>query len=107
MNLKKFIEKPLVVRTKKLNLLSKKIVNVFLTNAFIEKEYNKLLLALENEGRVWTNKCIPELLGRIYKEFIDEECFNFIKKFKAPIVNFKKLNGLAMKKVKSTLADIF
>lgn len=67
--------------------IEQKIVNVFLTNAFIEKEYNKLLLALENEGRVWTNKCIPELLGRIYKEFIDEECFNFIKKFKAPIVN--------------------
>lgn len=87
--------------------IEQKIVNVFLTNAFIEKEYNKLLLALENEGRVWTNKCIPELLGRIYKEFIDEECFNFIKKFKAPIVNFKKLNGLAMKKVKSTLTDIF
>lgn len=53
------------------------------------------------------NKCIPELLGRIWKEFIEEETYEFVKKHKLPTINFRTLNGLCTRKIKNTLTEIF
>ena len=87
--------------------IEEQIIENFLTENFIEKEFSKLLLELNNEGKEWTSKKIPELLGRLFYEFINEETYNFIKKHKNPIINFKTLHGLFIRKVKSTLVEVF
>lgn len=87
--------------------IEENIIDKCCTEAFIRKEYNKMLLQLENEDREWDNKCIPELLGRIWKEFIDEETYEFVKKHKMPTINFRTLNGLCIRKIKHTLTEIF
>lgn len=87
--------------------IEERIVEDFVTYAFIKKEYAKILLSMENEGRAWTNKNIPELLGKIFYEFIQEESFSFVKKYKYPIVNFKKLLRLTQNKIKETLPEVF
>lgn len=80
-----------------------RIIDEFCTEAFIEKEFTKLL----NEKGKWDNKYIPELLGRIWYEFINEECWNIIKKYKNPTINFKLLNNLMIKKIKQVKTNIF
>lgn len=72
-----------------------KIVDAFLTEAMIEKEY----LKIASDG--WDNKMIPRLLNTIYHEFIVEESWNIIKKFKNPTVDFKKLQSLTFAKIKA------
>jgi len=84
-------------------LIEEKIVNKFCTEAFIEKEYSKIV----NEKESWKSQYIPMLLGRVYSEFIKEETWNFIKEFKNPKVNFKILNALIIKKIKETKKDLF
>lgn len=79
------------------------IVDGFCTEAFIEKEFAKILLRLENENKEWESRYIPELLGRVYSEFVSEECWNFVKKYKNPKIDFKALNGLTIIKIKEVL----
>lgn len=83
------------------------IVDKYFTESFIEKEYSKLLLQIENRGHQWTSKNIPELLGRLYSEFIKEESYNIVKNFKNPTINYRALNGLCTMKIKKTLTNIF
>lgn len=79
------------------------IVADFCTAAFIEKEYSKIVAA--NEG--WSSSFIPQLLGRAYHELVKEECWNFVKKLKNPMVNFKRLQGLVIAKIKETKPELF
>lgn len=83
------------------------IVDKYFTESFIEKEYSKLLLQLKNEGLKWNSKNIPELLGRLWSEFIKEESYNFIKHFKNPTIKFNVLQKLCTNKIKSTLSELF
>ena len=85
-------------------MIEEDIVQEFVTTAFVEKEYAKLLN--DNNGE-FTNKMIPMLLGIIYNELINEEMWNILKKFKNPTINFKTLNALVIKKVKEVNPDIF
>lgn len=84
-------------------LVEERILEDFCTEQFILKEYNKIL----NEKESWDRKYIPELLGRVYHELIVEECWNIVKKYKQPKVNFKLLNNLVIDKIKRTLPDVF
>jgi hypothetical protein len=84
-------------------MIEQTIVDKFLTEAFIDKEFEKL--KTEKEG--WRSKYIPEFLGRLWYEFINEECWNFIKKMKNPKVNFKLLNTLVVMKIKETKKELF
>lgn len=79
------------------------IVTDFCTEALIEKTYAKIVL--DNDG--WSSKYIPQLLGRVYHDLVAEECWNFVKKFKNPMVNFKRLQGLVIAKIKETKPEIF
>jgi len=84
-------------------IVEEKIVNNFCTISFIEKEFEKLV----NEKSEWNNRNIPELLGRVWYEFIKEESWNFVKEYKNPTINFKLLNNLVTKKIKEVKKDIF
>lgn len=84
-------------------IVEEKIVNDFCTGTFIEKEFQKLV----NEKGEWNNRNIPEFLGRAWYEFVKEESWNFVKKYKNPTVNFRLLNNLLIKKIKEIKKDIF
>lgn len=80
-----------------------KIVDNYCTKAFIVKEYNKMV----NDNGGWETKLIPRLLNVIYYELIQEESWNFIKKFKNPTINYKTLQGFVTRKIKETLPEVF
>lgn len=80
-----------------------KIVNEFVTIAFIEKEFAKIVHT--NGG--WETKNIPELLNRTYKELIDEEMWHILKKLKNPTIDFKRLYFLVTQKIKRTKPELF
>lgn len=83
-------------------LIEEEIVDKFITKALCEKEYSKI----ENEDG-WSNKMIPKLLNVIYYNLIKEECWNFVKDFKSPTVNFKTLQHFSFSKTKEHLKNIF
>lgn len=83
------------------------IINKFFTESFIEKEYSKILLILENKGEIFNSKHIPMLLNILYAEFIQEEMVEILKQFKNPTINFKRLQGLCINKIKRTLKEVF
>lgn len=79
------------------------IVEKFCTPEFIEKEFLKLTSELGG----WKSKYMGRFLGTVYHTFIEEECWNFIKAFHGPTVDFKFLNRLVVDKVKEVKSDLF
>lgn len=77
-------------------LVEEKIVDEFLTEAFVQKEKAKI----ELEAGGWFSNCIPRLLGTVYYEFVREETWNYVKKHKNPKINFQVLNTLCIRKTK-------
>lgn len=84
-------------------MIEQRIVDDYCTAAFIEKEYAKIV---EEKGG-WTSRYIPMLLSKVFYELINEETWHFIKKYKNPKVDFKTLNVLVTKKIKSVKSEIF
>ncbi len=80
------------------------IVETFLTEVMIDKVYHDLLMS--NEGE-WTPGLIPRLLETVFHDFIIEETFNFLKKLRNPIINFKVLKSEIFCKVKEVKKDLF
>lgn len=85
-------------------MIEEDIVNEYVTSAFVEKEFAKILNENNSE---FTSKMIPMLLGKVWYELINEEMWNITKQFKNPTINFKTLNVLTIKKVKEVKSDIF
>lgn len=83
--------------------IEKQIADEYITSAFVEKEYAKLIE--KNNG--FSSKMIPEFLNRVWYEFINEEMWNTIKKFKNPTIDFKVLHSFVTKKIKEVKTDIF
>lgn len=81
-----------------------RIVNNFCTQAFIEKEYQKLLNEVNGE---WNSKMIPRLLNHIFHTFVVEETWNIVKKYKYPTIDFKLLNIIVIDKVKEYKKELF
>lgn len=84
-------------------MVEESIVDEFITTAFVEKEYAKIV----NEQGDWNSKLIPQLLGIVYHELVTEEIWNICKKFKNPTINFKTLNNMTINKIKSIKPEIF
>jgi hypothetical protein len=84
-------------------LLEQEIVDKYITKAFVEKEYAKIV----NEEGGWSSKMIPRLLDTVYYEFIREECADIVFKFKNPTINFKMLKVMTTNKIKEIKPDIF
>lgn len=96
-------------QTKKANkpivgeVIEKDIVDNFCTEKFIRKEYEKIV----NDAGEWNSKMIPRLLGVVWHEFVKEETYNFVKKYKNPSVDFKLLNVMITDKIKETMKELF
>lgn len=80
-------------------LVEERIVTDFCTEAFILKEQAKII----TERGEWTSRMIPELLGRVWYNFVNEETYNFTKALKNPTVHFGTLHGMVIRKVKATI----
>lgn len=92
-------------QTKKANkpivgeVIEKDIVDNFCTEQFIRKEYEKIV----NDVGEWNSKMIPRLLGTVWHEFVKEETYNFVKKYKNPKIDFKVLNIMVTDRVKEVI----
>lgn len=84
-----------------LAMLEERIVNEILTEAFIEKEYSKLA----KDG--WSSKLIPQFLNTTWYEFIKDESWNIIKKYKNPKIDFKILYRFVLCRIKEVKKEIF
>lgn len=84
-------------------MVEEDIVEEFCTEAFIEKEFAKIV----NEQQGWKSQYIPMLLGRVFSELVKEETWNILKKYKNPKIDFKTLNALLIQKVKKVKHEIF
>lgn len=88
---------------KEKKMVEEMIIDDFATDAFIEKEYAKIV----NEKGGWKSQFIPMLLGKIFSELIKEESWNILKKYKNPKIDFKVLNNLLIQKIKTVKSEIF
>lgn len=79
------------------------VVESLLTEHVIDKVYNKIVE--ENNG--WSSKNIPQLFECIWHEFITEEIWQILKKFKNPTVHFKILKTLCIEKIKKVKKELF
>ena len=78
-------------------MVEQQIVTKYVTNHFVNKSYNKILV--ESDGE-WESKFIPKLLGMVWYDLITEEIWDILKKMKNPEINFRTLNGMVIKSVK-------
>lgn len=83
--------------------IEQKIVDRFLTDEFIEKEFAKIKLS---EGG-WESKMIPRLLNTVYSVFLDEEIVEIMKKLKPDIVSFRTLKGIITSKIRAVKSELF
>lgn len=81
--------------------VEQKIVDKYLTESLIEKEYSKIAL------NGWSSKDIPKLIGILFYTLIKEDSFNFVKEFKNPIIDFKELNKLVTQRIKEVKSELF
>lgn len=86
-----------------LGQIENEVVDHYLTTALIEKTQAKI--ALEKGG--WSSNCIGELIGRVWYDIVNEEIWNIVKRFKNPTINFKTLNILVTKGIKTKCPSIF
>jgi len=92
-----------VTEIKERTQVEQAIVDKYITLALCEKEYAKIEVS---EGE-WTSKLIPRLLNTIYFCLISEESWNFVKEFKNPIVDFKRLSYLCNERIKLLMTNLF
>jgi len=83
-------------------VVEKDIAEKYVTKALCEKVYAKI----RNEG-VWRSECMPRLLNTVYYDLIREESWTFIKEFKRPTIDYKKLFNLTVQQVKIHLPKQF
>lgn len=84
--------------------MEEKIINEFVTEAFIEKEYHKIL----NEKGGWNSKYIPMLFGKCFYELVHEESWNILKKFgQKTTINYGALYAGLIVKIKKSLPEVF
>lgn len=95
--------KPMGTSTIERQMVEQDIVDIFLTEALIEKTYAKIVT--EREG--WSSKYIPQLIETIFHDLVVEESYNIIKKLKNPTINYKTLRTLCIIKIKETKKELF
>ena len=78
------------------------IAEQYITSAYCEKEFAKF-----KENNLWDSKKIPQLLDNIWHEFVTEETWHIIKKYKSPVINFSKLQRAVYFQIKQQLKEVF
>lgn len=92
-----------VTEIKESKIIEQEICEKYVTKSLIEKEFAKI----ETENNGWSSKFIPRLINTVYYCLITEECWNFIKEFKFPNVDFKRLQWFCTQEIKIKLPELF
>lgn len=82
--------------------VEQKIVDNFLSRHMIEKVFSNICA----EGE-WTSKDIPRLLNTVYYDLVRECSWDFVKKYKNPTVDFRRLSNLTTLKIKQEFPELF
>jgi len=88
---------------KECKLVESEIVDKYITEALIDKEYSKIT----NEMEGWSSKYIPRLLQTVYYCLVKEDAWNFVKEYKNPTIDFKTLYHYVVAKIKETKPNVF
>lgn len=91
-----------VTEVKENKIVEEEIINKFVTSALVEKEMAKI----ETDGG-WSSKQIPRLLNTVFYCLVKEECWNFVKEFKNPTIDFKRLSYFCTQRIKELMPNIF
>jgi len=91
-----------VTEVKECKIVEQDIVDRYVTFSLVEKEYAKI-----NNEIGWTSKQIPRLLNTVYYCLIAEESWNFIKEFKNPTIDYKRLCYFTTNKIKELKPELF
>lgn len=83
--------------------IEERIVNELLTQDIIDKVHANIIS--ENDG--WNCKFIPQLIGRVFYDFVRECTWDYVKKFKNPKIDFKMLQKYVVLKIKETKPELF
>jgi len=83
-------------------MVEEEIAKEFVTTALIEKVYAKI----END-KGFNSRSILQLLNTVYYDVVKEESWNFIKKHKNPVINFKTLQHFIFAEVKIKVPRLF
>jgi len=62
-------------------------------------------IIVEREG--WRSQYIPELLGRVYHDFVVEEIWDILKTFKHPVIDFRQLQKHVIAAIKTAEPKLF
>lgn len=84
-------------------MIEQQIVDDYIDVHLVDKTFAKIVN--ENEG--WNSKYIPQLLGMVFHDLVNEEIWDIVKKNKMPTINFKTLNTLTIIKVKQIKSELF
>lgn len=79
------------------------IADAYITQAFCEKTLDKMKLELGE----WKSEYIGRFLGVIWYEFINEEMWHVLKKFKMPKIDFKMLQKQVTECAKLRTPEVF
>jgi len=91
-----------VTEIKENKIIEEEIVNRYVTSVLIEKEFAKI-----NNDEGWSSKHIPRLLNTVYYCLITEESWNFIKEFKNPTIDYKRLVFFTTARIKTVAPHLF
>ena len=83
-------------------MIEEEIAQEFVTTALIEKVYAKI----ENENG-FNSRSIPRLLNTVFYDVVKEDTWNFVKKHKNPIINFKTLQYFIFAEIKIKKPNLF
>ena len=81
------------------DLVEDKIADKYVTQALVDKEFAKI--------EDWTSKMIPRLLNVVYYSVVKEDCWEFVKEFKNPVIDFKRLQYFVFARVKALKEELF
>ena len=83
-------------------MVEEEIAKAFVTKALVDKVYSKI----ENDSG-FNSRNIPQLLNTVFYDVVKEESWNFVKKHKNPIINFKTLQHFIFIEVKDKAPQLF
>ena len=92
-----------VTEIKESKIIEQEICEKFVTKSLIEKELAKI----ETECGGWSSKYIPRLINTVFYCLVKEESWNFVKEFKNPIIDFKRLSFFTINRIKEVMPHLF
>ena len=92
-----------VTEIKESKIIEHEICEKFVTKSLIEKELAKI----ETKCGGWSSKYIPRLINTVFYCLVKEECWNFVKDFKNPTIDFKRLQFFCTQQIKAQMPVLF